>query len=64
MKACRPVVAQAQYCTDESLIYVKDISAEGAINCKAKYEGLQQTLLSFIFLKTRDKRYNHLKQSG
>lgn len=57
-------MALAQHCTDESLIYVKDISAEGTINCKAKYEGLQQTLLSFIFLKTRDKRYNHLKQSG
>lgn len=37
-------VAQARYCTDESLIYVKDISTEGAINCKAKYEGLQQML--------------------
>lgn len=33
-----------QYCTDESVIYVKAISTEGTINQKAKYEGLQRAL--------------------
>lgn len=38
------LAAPAQYCTYESLIYVKAISAEGTINRKAKYEGLQRAL--------------------
>lgn len=40
----RGIAAPRQAVQDESLIYEQEISAEGAINCTAKYEGLQQAL--------------------